>query len=243
MRLLPPLPLPRPQRPVLSPVLGVRLCRHLALWLRPPHPHLSVLVSPSVLQGLGAPSARGSTGPRRPRGDGPRPARPVSRIRPSPPTGQPSLPARRQEGPAGRRCRRRHPSHGRAGEPRGRLGGGSGSGGAPGPAADAVRAVGWAGRAAGTPGPPPLHPLLSRSPRPAPPLSSETPPDARRGGRVGAYCYPVNARGHAPGNPVPPTGPRTCWTQGTRGVWTPVPGVQTRGTLESPRSLPRLGLP
>lgn len=54
---------------------------------------------------------------------------------------------------------------------------------------------------------PPFHPLPSRSPRPAPPLSSEAPPDADRGGRVGAYCYPVNARGQTSGNPVPPDRP------------------------------------
>lgn len=77
-----------------------------------------------------------------------------------------------REGPAGRR-RLQRPSHGRAGEPGGRLGGGGGGGGKrPRRAADAVSAAGRAGRAlqdSGAPSPP-LSPWVPLQPqtRPAP---------------------------------------------------------------------------
>lgn len=183
-----PSPLPRPQFPV--PGLAPRHARSLGLW--PPNhyppPFLSFPVwgwvpPPTAARGLAAFLAATP-----PRTAGPRdPPRPAS--------GRPSLPARPRGGLAGRRRRRRPPSHGRPGEARGRpRGGGSDSRGRSGRAADAVSAMGRAGRAPpGLRGSLPSTSSPSHSPEPSPPLCLGDTPQTPVG--VGGLLFPCVSLG------------------------------------------------
>lgn len=212
-----------------SPGLAPPHARSLGLWPpnhhpRPPH----FFRFPVGLPGAGGPLPP-QPGVWPPSWQRPAPHGQPPRSAPArPPGGRHFLPGPRR--PGRWRRRRRPPSHGRPGEPRGRLrGGGSDSRGRPGRAADAVSAMGRAGRA-----PPGLRGSLPSTSRPAPapalppPFLGDTP---RRRWERGGLLFPRDS----PGKPhFRPAG--YCWGGGR----TSARGCEDPGALE-PQVPNRLG--